>query len=443
MLLIQQSPTFRVWTSQALMLYFRRALLFLIVSQHQNMNNNNNHCLLQQQRQQPIVYFNDAKDDEDLSMIDEKKQIKKSLHDQNQNHSDRLQISSSKRNLLKEYILKRLSQGLNNSMIKSIEKQKQTSPLVKSINESSTSQSSQIFNSIELSVTKQFELSKLNSFQSSNSISIKSINNTNIHGYKIHHDSANQYQTNPLFSSCQPTSIDHHNQVNIFPSYNPHFNYTNPIAFYPVSLIHEKIKIKNKDPLYLNLQSCPSCQLTLSLCDSSNDDILSSTSSNQSLISKSSDENSSILNQQNHSELFDNTNDIYKKYQTSFSHVLHQTKSLHTIRKEDKLQSMLILEPNTSIITVRQLTYHHQLNSNNINHTITTNYICVRLIAHQTNLTIQCDTKPMKCQQTLSCLPMKYIQKPLIEHFTKPTSTNSEQQSLKFFNKNFEAISIL
>ncbi|CAF4414218.1 unnamed protein product [Rotaria sp. Silwood2] len=431
MLLIQQSPTFRAWTSQALMLYFRRALLFLIVSQRQNMNNNNNNndnFLLQQ-----IVYFNDTKDDENKLMIDEQKQIKISLNNQNQNQFNRLQMSQSKRNLLKEYILKRLSQGLNNSMIKSIEKQKYASPLVKSINKSSTNQSSQIFNSVELS--------KLNSSELSNSVSIKSINNINTNASRIHNDFINQYQTNPLFSSCQPISFDNYDQVNIFPPYNPHFNCRNSIAFYP---------------------SCSPCQSSFSLCNSSNNETLSSTSSNQSLISKSSTENFSILNQQNCSQVFDNKNDIYEKYQTSFSHILHQTKSLHTIRKEDKLQSMLILEPNTSIITVRQLTYH-QFNPNNNNHTITTSYVCVRLIAHRTNLTIQCNTKPMKCKQTFSCLPMKYLQKPLMNHMIKSTLINNEQQekshlnnsprnfrdqfnkqqSSKFFNKNFEAMSIL
>ncbi|CAF3359883.1 unnamed protein product [Rotaria sp. Silwood1] len=442
MLLIQQSPTFRAWTSQALMLYFRRALLFLIVSQRQNINNNNNnnnnHYLLQQQQ---IVYYNDAKVDEDKLMIDEKKKIKKTLNDQNQNHSNRSEISQLKRNLLKEYVLKRLSQGLNNSMIKSIEQQKQTSPLVESMNDSSINQSSEIFNSIELSVTKQFEVSQLNSSESSNSITINSINNTNNKTTKIHDDFANHYQTNLLFSSYQPISFDNHNQVNIFPSYNPHFNYTNSLVFYP---------------------SCSSCQSSFSLCDSSNDETLSDTLSNQSLISKSSNENLSILNQQNCSQLFDHKNDIYEKYQTSFSHILHQTKSLHTIRKEDQLLSMLILEPNTSIITVRQLTYQ-QFNSNNTNYTITTSYVCVRLIAHRTNLAIQCDTKPMKCKQAFSCLPMKYIQKPLINHIIKSTSINNEQQeksylnnsttniidqsneqqSLKSCSKNFEAVSIL
>jgi len=73
---------------------------------------------------------------------------------------------------------------------------------------------------------------------------------------------------------------------------------------------------------------------------------------------------------------------------------------------------MLVLEPNTSIITVRQLTYH-PLNLHNINYT---SHICVRLIANRTDLTVECDTKPIGCKKLL------------FNHITKSTSINNEQQ---------------
>jgi len=115
MLFIQQSSSFRAWTSRALMLYFRRILIFLVVNPRQNINNNL--CLLQQNQQQ-TVYFTDDED-----------------------------------KIFTEYVFKRLSQGLNNSMTKSIE----------------SDQSSQIYNSIQTPGTEQFEPSSDNSNQGLNS----------------------------------------------------------------------------------------------------------------------------------------------------------------------------------------------------------------------------------------------------------------------------------
>jgi hypothetical protein len=288
MLLIQQSSSFRTWTSRALMVYFRRALLFLVVSPRQNINNNR--CILQQQ----TVYFSDAEDDEEILMIEKKKIIF------NQTNSNKL------------------SQGLNNSMTKSIQKEITYSPLIKSSKVSliSIDQSSPIFNSNQ--AFRSFSITKI-------------------------------YQTNPLLS-CPPP------------------------------------------PCICNSFSSESNKLLLP------------TSHRYS--STSIHENSSV-----------SSDDIYEKYQTSFSHILHQTKSLHTLRIEDKLESMLVLEPNTSIITVHQLTYPWS------SHSMITTHICVRLIANRIDSSIQCDTKPIGCKKSLL--------------------NNKKQSSSISSNKKFERSSIL
>jgi len=233
MLLIQQSSSsFRVWTSRALMVYFRRALLFLVVSPRQYINNN--HCLLEQQQK---VYFSDAEDDEEILMIDDKRKYAEVLFDRNENNSNRIEISQSKQHLLKKYVFKKLSQGLNNSMRKSIQNDTTNSPLIESIDESFSDSSSLLFDAIQLPVTKQFELPTCYSNQTPNSF-----NNTKINANKIPDNSVYQYEVNPSYSSRQQTPIIYHNQTDIPLSYDPYFNNTNSMLSYPVSFIYEKEK---------------------------------------------------------------------------------------------------------------------------------------------------------------------------------------------------------
>jgi hypothetical protein len=361
MLLIQQSSSFRVWTSRALMVYFRRALLFLVVSPRQYINNK--YCLLQQQQK---VYFSDAEDDEEILMIDDKSKLAESLFDQNKNHSNRIHIiSQSNGHLLKEYVFKKLSQGLNNSMRKSTQNDTINSSLIESINKSSSDQLSLIFDSVQSPVIE------------SNSSSLKAINNTKTNERKVSDDFVYQYQPNPSCLSRQ--------------------------------------------------QTCPSCLPLSSIFYSFDNETLSS-ESNEPSLSKSLTHYSLISIQQNLSQLSDDEDDIYEKYQTSFSHILH------TICKEDKLQSMLVLEPNTSIITVRQLIYHPL----NINNSMITSHICVRLIAHQTDLSIQCDTKPIGCKKSLSNNTIKFIS----INNKQQENINLKNSSLSS-NKKLQATSIL
>jgi hypothetical protein len=170
MLFIQQSSSFRAWTSRALMLYFRRILIFLVVNPRENINNNL--CLLQQNQQQ-TVYFTDDED-----------------------------------KICTEYIFKNLSQGLNNSMTKSIE----------------SDQSSQIYNSIQTPVTEQFEPSSDNSNQGLNSFSIKTINSIETNEDDVSDVSVYQHQQTP---------VNYHNQI------YSHLNSTDSMPSYPVSLIYE------------------------------------------------------------------------------------------------------------------------------------------------------------------------------------------------------------
>lgn len=283
MLLIQQSSVFRIWTSRALMIYFRRALLFLVVSPRQYRNNNNNYYLSQQQK----VYFSDAEDDEEILMIDNQKKFNR-----NENNSK----NELKHYLSKKYVSEKLCQGLNNSMKKSID----------------------------------------------DSFLIETRNNIHINESKVSDDFLNHYQTIPLYSSKQQTTpINFHNETDTLAPYNSCVTYTS-------SILSNSVNMKKKDLLHFNLQSC------LPLTSSFDNDI-----------------SSPFIIQQNLSESSDDEDDIYEKYQTSFSHILHQTKSIHN---EDKLRSMLVFEPNTTNITVR-------------------------LIANQTDLSFPYDIKPIGCKK--------------------------------------------
>jgi len=197
MFLIQQSLSFRVWTSRALMIYFRRALLFLVVRPRQNRNHQ--HYLSQKQQQQKVC-FSDAEDDEEILMIDDKRELAESLFDRNQ----------SKHHLLKEYFCKEVTQGLYNSMSKSIET------------------SSMISDSAQLPGTEQFEPSTHNLYQRSKTLSMKTVNNIEIDENKVPDDSVYQYQTKTSHLSWQHT---------------PHQNRINPMLSSPVSRLDEK---KNK-----------------------------------------------------------------------------------------------------------------------------------------------------------------------------------------------------
>jgi hypothetical protein len=223
MLLIQSSSSFRTWTSRALMVYFRRALLFLVISPRQNRNNN--HCILQQKS----VYFSDAEDDEEISMMDEKIIFKGLTFDQNQNNSN--QISQSKRDLVKEYVVKKLSQELNNSIRK------------ETINESSlkfisTSLTSTIFPLKQTPWKEKFEPSTFNSNQGSNSFLIKTMNNININENKGPDDSV--YQTNCSCSSWQKPPINYHSPIYTLPPCNPYFNFTSRTPTYLVSGVYKQ-----------------------------------------------------------------------------------------------------------------------------------------------------------------------------------------------------------
>jgi hypothetical protein len=194
MFLLQQSASFRVWTSRALMVYFRRALLFLVVNPRQNTNHQ--YFLSQQQQQQQKVCFSDAEDDEEILMISDKKELVEST-------LDRIQISQSKHHLLNEYVCTEVSQGLNNSRSKSIEK------------------SSMIFDSVQPAGTEQFESSAYNVYQGSKTFAIETVNNIEIDENKLSNDSVDQYQT----------KTSHHNRIN-------------PMLSSPVSRLNEKKKKK-------------------------------------------------------------------------------------------------------------------------------------------------------------------------------------------------------
>jgi hypothetical protein len=218
MLLIQQSVSFRAWTSRALMVYFRRALLFLVVSPRQNIINN--HYLLQQQK----VYFSDAEDDEETLIVGDKRRLIDLLFDQNEKISNRIQISLSNQHLLKEYVFKKLSQGLNNSMNKS---RTENSFLKESLDKSLSNQSSRIFDSVQPPGTEYFEVSVSNSNQGSHSFSIKTVN-TKINEKEMLDDSDHSH---PL-----------HNQIDTLR--------TNSVLNYPVSHFYEKDEKAHYIPIY-------------------------------------------------------------------------------------------------------------------------------------------------------------------------------------------------
>ena len=242
MLFIQQSSSFRAWTSRALMMYFRRTLLFLIVSPHQSTINN--YDLLQQQ--QTI----DWKDVENRLTVNEEKTVQESLNNRSEKISNRIQTSQSKYNLLKEYVLKSLSQRLNNSTVKSLQKEEQNSAYIESINQSSstsTEQSLKLFLSAS-SVAEQVESPQSNFFQGSNSMSLKLPSKTKMDENEIVNNTTDRYQINPSFSLCQLMSINNRNQSHIAQSYNSHLNCTELIPSCPVSFYLGKKKIQ-----YLNL----------------------------------------------------------------------------------------------------------------------------------------------------------------------------------------------
>ncbi|CAF4255104.1 unnamed protein product [Rotaria magnacalcarata] len=381
MLLIQQSPTFRIWTSRTLMLYFRRTLLFLVVNSRQKLN----------------------KDKHDTK-VDEYKLLEKSLCVQNRNHSNLLQISQSKYDLLKEYSSKRLYPGFNNSMksYSSNESIDETSSAIISTNLSSYHQ---------MFVGKKFKMATPHSLHCCRLVTLEAMDNTNVHKNKNKlNNSTDQYQAIDLFSSYQSIPMNNQNQINSCPSY------------------HSPVNCKNSAPLSSHYGSRSSL---LSISDLSDDEI------------SLSNENLSVPIEEKLSQVFDDANDIYEKYQTSFSHILHHTKSLHTIREEDKLYSMLALEPHTSIITVCQLTRSCMNSHDTIHHAILTSYICVRLIAERTDLAIESDKKSMKCKRNFTWFPMKQTEKPVMNSIIKSTTIDNEQQSSIFINKNFEAISIM
>lgn len=216
MFLIQQSSSFRVWTSRALMVYFRRALLFLVVSPRQNAIQ---HRILSQERQK--VCFSDAEDDEETTMND-RSGLADSLLDQREDSTNRMQISQ-----LKKCIGKELAQAINNSMSKSIEKE--------------TDQSLVIVNFEEPSDPEQVEPSANDLNQGSKTFSIKTAHHRQIDENKQSDDSVSPPRQH-LFS--------HHHS---------HFNGTDSIPFSPVSRIDEKGSKIYDILVYSPAIGCPLC----------------------------------------------------------------------------------------------------------------------------------------------------------------------------------------
>lgn len=192
MLLIQQSSIFRLWTSRALMVYFRRALLFLVVSPRQDKNNN--HYLLEQQQQQK-VYFSDAEDDEDVLMIDNQK----ISTDRNENKS-------------KQYLLKNFSHGLNKSME----------------------------NFIDESFSDQTDITKSSETNIShlNLIPVQTINNIQIKDNTISDVFVNDHQVTSLYSLKQQTPINFHTEIDTLVLNDPYMNCTSSKVLNSVSFIY-------------------------------------------------------------------------------------------------------------------------------------------------------------------------------------------------------------
>lgn len=294
MFLIQQSSSFRLWTSRALMVYFRRALLFLVVSPRQNPLS---HRFLTGEQAEPKICFSDAEDDEE-TMINSKSEMKLSLVNQ------------------QEDSLKQINQSRENDMRNSPGKNRSDQSLV-------------IVDFPELPNTEQ--LKPLSS-------------DSNVLPIMVDH--ASQYYRSEPSSRSQNFSA---------------LNRIDPILPSPIEDISAKRNIVH--PL----------QQIYALGHRLSDSAISSSSS-------------------------DDEDDIYEKYQTSFSHILHPTKSLHANRAEKRLHSTLILEPNTSIITVRPLP-SHSFHRNTIDYSIFTNHVSVRLIAYQTDRIIPGDLQPIGCRK--------------------------------------------
>ena len=288
MLLIQQSTSFRLWTSRALMVYFRRALLFLVVSPRKS--SIYQRFLTCERQQERKICFSDAEDDEE-TMINDQNDMKQPLIS--------LQSDLSTENVI-------------------------TNPPGKSRSD----QSLIIVDFTELPDRDQLKPS----LDHSKTLAIKTT-------YQIENDD----------HSIERVS---------------HFNCLDLILRSPV----RPLEMKRHSPTH-----------------------------RLSLISHSGNCSSSS----------DDEDDIYEKYQTSFSHILHQGKSLNAIRQEDELHSILTLEPNTSIITVRSLASHSD-NRNTLDYSIFTSHISVRLIAYRTDRAVHADAKPIGCRKKLkngfSCL---------------------------------------
>ena len=277
MFLIQQSSSFRLWTSRALMVYFRRALLFLVVSPRQNPLS---HRFLTGEQK---ICFSDAEDDEE-TMIKRKSEMKLSLVNQ------------------QEDSLKQINQSRENDMrIASVKNRSDQSLVIVDFSELPTTEQSKPLSS-----------------------------DSNILPIMVDH-AIRYYQSEPS-------------------SRSQNFSALSRIDRSPIEEIN-------------------------ALGHRLSDSAISSSSS-------------------------DDEDDIYEKYQTSFSHILHPTKSLH---------STLIFEPNTSIITVRPLP-SHSFHRNTIDYSIFTNHISVRLIAYQTDRIIPGDLQPIGCRKhfvNTSGIPVK------------------------------------
>ncbi|CAF0771827.1 unnamed protein product [Adineta steineri] len=197
MLLIQQqSSSFRVWTSRALMIYFRRALLFLVISSRQNSNNKT--YLLEQE----TVNFNDAEDEEDILMIT----------DESKSSLERYEIE---KNLLNKYTIDKLFQGLNNSMINST-----------------------IDISLQSQITEQFEPFTESLTQDST---------IEINENKVSHDFIYQKQQVP---------IEYHNQIRTLQPCDRYSSFTNHISSYPIHLTDENKTFKFGSPCLPSFFEC-------------------------------------------------------------------------------------------------------------------------------------------------------------------------------------------
>ncbi|CAF0870670.1 unnamed protein product [Adineta steineri] len=221
MLLIQQqSSSFRVWTSRALMIYFRRALLFLVISSRQNSNNKT--YLLEQE----TVSFNDAEDEEDILMIT----------DESKSSLERYEIE---KNSLNKYTIDKLFQGLNNSMINST-----------------------IDISLQSQITEQFEPFTESSTQDST---------IEVNENKISHDFIYQKQQVP---------IEYHYQIRTLQPCDRYSSFTNHISSYPVYLTNENKTFKFGLPCLPSFFECYSSDDEMSSLSNSIQQNISHSSNN-------------------------------------------------------------------------------------------------------------------------------------------------------------------